>query len=997
MSFLSILDSIILGPLKLLFEIIFNVAYSVTSDVTISIIALSLVMNILVLPLYRSADAMQEKTRETEKRLKPAIDHIKKTFSGNERMMMLQTFYRQNHYSPFSVFSGSISLLLEIPFFIAAYQFLSDIAILDGASFWLIGNFAEPDQIIKIGSITINILPLLMTAINIIASVLFLKGANLQSKIQLYGIAVVFLVLLYNSPSGLVFYWTLNNIFSLVKTIFYKIKNPRKAINALCSILGTIFFVLVLIFSKTWKVTTAGSIIFGLMQLPLLLTLLKNAIENYKLKNNIEPKVYTPNKKLFLACSIFLTLLLGILIPSSCIASSPQEFIDVNMFVNPTWYIVNCCAISAGLFLVWISVFYWLANDKGKVIFNRVLVVICGIATINYMLFGLKLGTLSSTLQFVEQFYYTYLEHTLNVIAILGLIVFLCYAIRKWYKPIMYCIIIANIAICGMAGINITQINSSVAKVEASTGASQEIPTFTLSKNGQNVVVLFLDRAIGPFIPSIFKEDNMLYNEVGLYDKTGMVNPNSLEYQFQGFTYYPNTMSFADHTNIASTSMLGGYEYTPVEMNIRMDKKLEEKQNEANLLLPRIFTEQCGYDDAKAFDPVYAGYQWLSDTTIYDEYEKLEAKNIIGTFMDDKQRKGAINNRYRNFFCYSLLKCSPVFIQSVLYDDGFYNNVTTKETKELYSSQVHHSMSTSINIQESFMQNYNVLEKLNDMTQISNDDKKHYVFMCNNITHEPMLVDEANGYIPSYSVDNTEYDEKYKDRFVIDDATRNRFKLYESFTELNIVTAKQMKHYQTNVVALKKLGQWFNYLRQDKELYNNTKIIIVSDHAYYLDLIQYLNKSDKEYNGDLVSYMPLLMVKDFNAPDEPLKVDSQFMTNADVPTIALQNIEITNPYSENGVILSAVNEENQYIATNPYTKQGITNKEKYNHKQYISRSSEYMVGLNNGNQFAKGLWLSIGGIDTNGEIKMQNTNVWDPKQWVFYKKNTVLTKHEDPK
>ena len=32
---------------------------------------------------------------------------------------------------------------------------------------------------------------------------------------QLYTMALFFLVFLYTSPAGLVFYWTLNNLFSL--------------------------------------------------------------------------------------------------------------------------------------------------------------------------------------------------------------------------------------------------------------------------------------------------------------------------------------------------------------------------------------------------------------------------------------------------------------------------------------------------------------------------------------------------------------------------------------------------------------------------------------------------------------------------------------------------------------------------------------------------------------------------------------------------------------
>lgn len=51
-------------------------------------------MNILVLPLYRRADQIQIQARDTENKLKDVVAHIKKTFSGDERAMILQTYYR---------------------------------------------------------------------------------------------------------------------------------------------------------------------------------------------------------------------------------------------------------------------------------------------------------------------------------------------------------------------------------------------------------------------------------------------------------------------------------------------------------------------------------------------------------------------------------------------------------------------------------------------------------------------------------------------------------------------------------------------------------------------------------------------------------------------------------------------------------------------------------------------------------------------------------------
>jgi len=85
-----------------------------------------------------------------------------------------------------------------------------------------------------------------MTLINIVAGAVYTKGFKLKDKLQIYGMALVFLVLLYKSPAGLVLYWTMNNVFSLVKNIFYKIKRPLLVLYViLCAcILGADYFLL---------------------------------------------------------------------------------------------------------------------------------------------------------------------------------------------------------------------------------------------------------------------------------------------------------------------------------------------------------------------------------------------------------------------------------------------------------------------------------------------------------------------------------------------------------------------------------------------------------------------------------------------------------------------------------------------------------------------------------------------------------------------------------
>lgn len=175
MTFSGILGTIFIEPLKLVFEIVFSLANNVIGHPGLAIIVLSLVMNFLVLPLYRRADAMQEEARDVENRLKPGIDHIKKTFSGDERMMVLQTYYRQNNYSPTDALNGSASLLLEVPFFIAAYQFLSHVACLQGVSLGPIADLGAPDGMLVLGGMAVNVLPVLMTLINVVLKRPWLK------------------------------------------------------------------------------------------------------------------------------------------------------------------------------------------------------------------------------------------------------------------------------------------------------------------------------------------------------------------------------------------------------------------------------------------------------------------------------------------------------------------------------------------------------------------------------------------------------------------------------------------------------------------------------------------------------------------------------------------------------------------------------------------------------------------------------------------------------
>jgi arylsulfatase A-like enzyme len=93
------------------------------------------------------------------------------------------------------------------------------------------------------------------------------------------------------------------------------------------------------------------------------------------------------------------------------------------------------------------------------------------------------------------------------------------------------------------------------------------------------------------------------------------------------------------------------------------------------------------------------------------------------------------------------------------------------------------------------------------------------------------------------------------------------------------------------------LGKWFETM-QANGVYDNTRIIIVADHG----------RGDAEMpeniklpgGGILQTYNPLLFVKDFGSSGG-IAERREFMTNADVPLLALEGIvnEPKNPATGN--------------------------------------------------------------------------------------------------
>jgi len=848
---INIFYTIIIYPITQILEFVFVFAQKIFKETGLSIIFISGAVSILCLPLYNVAEKWQQIERDTVKKLKQKIKKIKEVFKGDEQYMILSTYYRQNHYHPIYALRSSFGLLIQIPFFIAAYSYLSNFEVIKNVPFLFIRNLGAPDALFSIGGFTVNLLPVAMTLINCFAGAIYVKGLPVRDKIQLYGMAVIFLILLYNSPSALVLYWTMNNVFSAVKNIYYRIQYKYKhyillGLFSFCCILLAIFCIVR--YNYNSKAQKLVLVCFLTAFVPWIFVIFKK-----QLSKVFNVKYEASTSLIIFLLSVFLIFsILGLFIPSQLIASSPQEFSFIDDYSNPLFFIFNAAIQVFGLFVFWPICLYFLFQNNVRKYFPVIFLAISIGMLVNIFLFPGNYGIISINFTYDASPGHSNKEIMINFCVLL--IIFVATFMLNMLKnkkiiciPVSLCVF----SLLSISAFNIIKINTSFNELKKYYVKEQKekqdvSPIFSLSSTGKNIVVIMLDRAISVYMPFIFEE----YPE--------------LKDAYSGFTYYPNTVSYNGYTRIGAPPVFGGYEYTPEEINKRKNIPLVEKHNQSLIMLPRIFHEN-GFSVCVT-DPPYANYNWKSDLSIFNSWPGIKAYITDSQYTDlwlvenelKLPKTGDIIKR--NMFWYSLINGLPFLFRQPLYMDGNW-----------CSSVSNNGLRRTLN-------GYAVLDYLPRLTEITNDNINTALIMTNNTTHEGSFL-QAPHYTPTITVTNY---------------GNTRF-------------AKEVS-YHINAAAIKRLAVWFDLLRKEN-VYDNTRIILVSDHGPEVNII---SKLKLPFNVD--QFNPLLMVKDFNASGE-IKTDMTFMSNADVPYLSLSGIinNPINPFTGN-IISMERKEEPLYIA-----------------------------------------------------------------------------------
>ncbi len=220
------------GKLDLIAQIILQLLmffFSILHNWGLAIILLSLTVYFLLFPLSMK----QMHSMKSMQALQPKIEALRKEFKNNPQQLNKEVMelYREHKVNPLS---GCLPLILQMPIFFALYQALIRSVALRGAKFLWIKDLSAPDgafvfkNALPVLGNQINILPILM-AIGMfvqqkISSPQSTGEAADQQKIMLIIMPIMFGVIFYQMPSGLVLYWFVNSVLMLL----YQVRLNRK-------------------------------------------------------------------------------------------------------------------------------------------------------------------------------------------------------------------------------------------------------------------------------------------------------------------------------------------------------------------------------------------------------------------------------------------------------------------------------------------------------------------------------------------------------------------------------------------------------------------------------------------------------------------------------------------------------------------------------------------------------------------------------------------------
>ncbi len=900
---LSYLYYLFIAPLEWLMRLILEHGCQYTGSYGLSLILLSLVVSVLVLPLYHLAESWQEKERLVQLSMKDYLPHIRKTFKGRERYMLIRTVYRQHDYHPLYSLRCSAGFLIQVPFFFAAYHFLSNYAPLDRESFWIIKSLGSPDALLTVFGLHINVLPIIMTLTSLVSAFVYTSRLQRRDKIQLYVLAGIFLVVLYPAPSGLVLYWTCNNVFSLVKNIVYEKlavfshdeRAPKEAWHAIlgrrlvCRLLhvwtirrlAAVFVIAFMALDvrilthKSLKLSQYASVLdpASLAVLALCFALLLCCLFCFCLVHRCSYFVFAglfcatgyallchvPNKAILFLLGVFLVILLFAQenkftrkLDRWTRQYTQKDFKTVSFyaagiccgtvfFVTPAMLMAQDASLFSPLCLALLTIctaasclvldLLFKGSRKTLCFFwTTASISLAFIVFIYTWLLTKDYGVLDSLLLTKPDALFSVFNKYVDLHVCLFCVsaaVFLLLCRRRFLILLLKISLLATVVLGLSSWYNVYDAVCRAEMVTTRVAAQTDLP-IKLSREAPNVLVIMLDMFTGDHIRYIREE-----------------YPESLE-GFDGFTWYPDTVSEGSGTSLSLPSIIAGPDIAP--RNLLQDDgiSLEDK-------IDSEIVSFFSWLDKKGFTAQIADSENIDFIESRPYVQPYLYKRVTGAHNPEAVKEAEFPNAV---LCVSFgfFRAAPLSLRKKIYRSGKW--LGAQGTESILSR--HH---------------YAVLKNLGSLTAFDDNFSSHYTFFHSLICHMPWRI--------SGKTLEPVNEDPYPD----------------TVDFLAMRNGRIPEHYYTEACALKLVGQYFDLLKKEG-VYDNTFIIVLSDHCPgdSQAMSAVFGNDNPAYALTVYPGRPdaLLLIKPFRSRGS-LKTDTVPMATSDVRKLVEAAIEKKSP------------------------------------------------------------------------------------------------------
>jgi YidC/Oxa1 family membrane protein insertase len=182
-----------------------------------SIILLTILIKLVFFPL----SAASYKSMARMKEVQPRLMVMKEQFKGEPQKLnqAMMEMYRKEKINPLG---GCLPVVIQIPVFIALYWVLLSSVELRGAPWILwVHDLSLPDtsisDLVGLTSVPIGILPIIMAISMFVQTKLNPTPPDpIQAKVMMY-MPLIFSVMFFFFPAGLVLYWVVNNLLSIAQ------------------------------------------------------------------------------------------------------------------------------------------------------------------------------------------------------------------------------------------------------------------------------------------------------------------------------------------------------------------------------------------------------------------------------------------------------------------------------------------------------------------------------------------------------------------------------------------------------------------------------------------------------------------------------------------------------------------------------------------------------------------------------------------------------------